>query len=197
MNRLRVTRAVILILLIPGCARRGAAAQDTDIFFAAATDTYVLVAQDTRFDPRLQLDQSLRLGIGIAGRLFSLAGGFGVERAEATGASVGYSYPGWSARSIWLATGLTSASGVGIEVGARGLLAGFDSTFLVVFFPVVVVSPTIRLPLGGSTDLNLGIPLGWQMRSDLAVTVGRNAVVGGVPFFGISMEIIRKWPRLR
>lgn len=128
--------------------------------------------------------------------MIRFSGGLALDKARATSPAGGYGYPGWSARVAWVGVALAPESRfAGVDLTARLVLAGFDSTFLITFFPALQVTPFVRIPLIGSTRAELGVSLGWQFRQDLRLTT-RNAQLPGIPYGGINVVVSLPAPRL-
>ena len=164
----------------------------------AGSDSAALLAQDTRFDPRLHLRSAVRLGIG-AGFTWGgeFATGVALVRASPTSADPGYGYAGWTGRAFWVRMGYfrPSRARFGVSLAASGVLAGFDSTYLITFFPVVEVSPALLITLPRDATATISIPIGWDLRRDLGLAVGDAFVLPGALFAGISTEIRLAAPR--
>jgi len=158
----------------------------------AGSDTAALLAQDTRFDPRLQLQSALRLGIGIHSPSgIEFAGGIGVTRASPTSPAIGYRYPGWTGRTAWARVGYIrpGRSPIGIMLTAYGVLAGYDATYLLSFFPTLELSPAVHFQLAGKTVASIGLPIGWEIRRDLGIRIGETLVLPGAFYVGLSAEV--------
>ena len=158
----------------------------------AGSDTAALLAQDTRFDPRLQLQSAVRLGIGVHSPSgIELAGGIGVTRASPTSPAIGYSYPGWTGRTAWARVGYIrpGRSPIGILLTAYGVLAGYDATYLLSFFPTLELAPMVHVQLAGRAVASIGLPIGWEIRRDLGIRIGETFVLPGAFYVGLSVEV--------
>ncbi len=158
----------------------------------AGSDNAALLAQDTRFDPRLQLQSSLQFGVGVhfvSG--FEFAGGIGVVRAIPTSPAVGYSYAGWTGRTTWSRIGYVrpGRSPLGVQFSAYGVLAGYDATYLLSFFPILELAPTLQIPLTRGAVVSVELPIGWEIRRDLGLKIGEAFVLPGAIYLGLSAEL--------
>ncbi len=193
MNRLSITRVLLTVLLLVPYARSAhSATASAELMIIAGSDNAALLVQDTRFDPRLQLQSSLQLGVGmhsIGG--FEFAGGVGVSRATPTSPAIGYSYAGWTGRTVWTRIGYfrSDRSPMGVRLTVHGVLAGYDATYLLSFFPILEFTPTIRFPLTGSAVGTVGLPIAWEIRRDLGLRVGDSFVLPGAVYVGLSTEV--------
>ncbi len=210
MKRLRIVLVVLIVSLVSLRAEAatptaGAAAADgaftadalaaagrakparAGLMLVAGAGHAALLAQDTRFEPRLQLHSSLSGGLGTQlGRLFSVATGLAVEYALASSAAGGYVYPAWTGRTLWLRADLLPGVGMmGARLKVSGVLASYESTFLIFFFPSVSMGPVFRLPLSASAWISADAHVRYQIREDLSIA-GTN--VPGALLFGVSIE---------
>lgn len=169
----------------------------------AGSDNSALLVQDTRFDPRLQLQSSVRFGGGTRFRNgLRIAAGFGLTRTLPSSAVVGYVYPGWIGREAWLMIGYADDGWVadsfgprnaaperdmafGVELDLAGVLAGYDATYLLSFFPTIGLTPIIVIALGPRTTAACGLAVEWQIRRDLALA---NSLPGALSL-GITVEL--------
>ena len=193
---MRVLLTVLFAVTYAATACTGTAHADTasaELLMVAGSDHDALLAQDTRFDARLQLQSSLQFGVGARWKSgVELAGGISVANAVPTSAAPGYSYAGWTGRSAWARIGLVGPGGLpegmlrGIRATVYGVFAGYDATYLLSFFPVVEIAPTLHIPLAGNITASIGLPLGWQIRRDLGIAVGETFEMTGTPYIGFS-----------
>ncbi|MCK4514026.1 MAG: hypothetical protein KAU31_02150 [Spirochaetaceae bacterium] len=193
MNRLSITRVLLTFLLVvPHAQSAYAETASAELMIIAGSDNVALLAQDTRFDPRLQLQSSLQFGVGahsVSG--FELAGGIGIARAIPTSPAVGYSYAGWTGRTAWTRIGYVrpDRSPMGVQLTAYGVLAGYDATYLLSFFPILEFAPTLQVPLTGGAVVSIGLPIGWEIRHDLGLQIGEVFVLPGAIYMGLSTGI--------
>ena len=193
MNRLSITRVLLTVLLVMPCAGIASAeAASAELMIIAGSNNAVLLAQDTPFDPRLQLQSSLQFGIGARSASgVELAGGVGLTHATPTSAAVGYAYPGWTGRTAWTRIGYVrpERSPVGVQFTVSGVLAGYDATYLLSFFPILELTPTVQVPLIGNAVASIGLPIGWEIRRDLGLQMGGAFVLPGATYVGLSTEV--------
>ncbi len=163
-----------------------------ELMIIAGSDNAALLAQDTRFDPRLQLQSSLQFGVGVhSASGIEFAGGIGVARATPTSLAVGDSYAGWTGRTAWTRIGYVrpDRSPMGVQLTAYGVLAGYDATYLLSFFPVLEFAPTLQVPLTGGAAVSIGLPFGWEIRRDLGLQIGEAFVLPGAIYGGLSAAL--------
>jgi hypothetical protein len=203
MNRVSILRVLLTVLFavtFAAAACPETANADTasaELLIVAGSDQAALVAQDTRFDARLQLQSSLIVGAGARWQNgVELVGGVSVTHGVPTSVALGYSYAGWTGRTVWARIGLAGQGRLpegflrGIRFTAFGVLAGYDSTYLLSFFPVLEISPTLSLPLTRNLAASIELPLGWQIRRDLSVQLGETFEMTGTPYMGFSTLIV-------
>ena len=193
MNRLSITRVLLTVLLVMPCAGIASAeGASAELMIIAGSNNAALLAQDTPFNPRLQLQSSVQFGIGAhSASGVEFAGGIGLKHATPTSAAVGYTYPGWTGRTAWTRIGYVrpDRSPLGVQFTVFGVLAGYDATYLLSFFPIVEVAPTVQIPLIGSAVASIGLPIGWEIRRDLGLRVGEAFVLPGAIYVGFSAEL--------
>lgn len=154
-----------------------------DIAVTVGNRQAALVIQDTRFDPAVQLMSELTLGVGLrsgrapAGTAYPgpaafLAGGVAVGLVSQSRALSGYVYRGLATRSIWLSGAWASRSGVGIELTARAVLASYQLTSLLSFYPEVEIAPTFATARGERYAIEWSAPIFTQFRRDLTYAIG-------------------------
>jgi hypothetical protein len=192
MKRLRIA---IVLLAIPIAASHAEPAQ-AGLLAVTGTSQAALLAQNTPFEPRLQLHTALRAGVGTTlGPAFRFAAGFGLERAVSTRLVDGYSYTGWTGRTLWMRLGYEPPDGsLGVEATAHGVLVGFDDSYLLLFFPAVDVGPYYRVALFSRTSLKITLRIGYEFRQDLVLTLG-SITLPGTPYAGVAVEAERFIPR--
>lgn len=193
MNRLSITRVLLTFLLVvPHAQSAYAETASAELMIIAGSDHVALLAQDTRFDPRLQLQSSLQFGVGVHSVSgFEFAGGVGLTRATPTSAVIGYTYAGWTGRTAWTRIGYVcpDRSPMGVQLTAYGVLAGYDATYLLSFFPILEFAPTVQVPLTRGAVASIGLPFGWEIRRDLGLRIGEAFVLPGAIYLGLSAEL--------
>lgn len=194
MKRLSIA---IVVLAIPLAVTHAGPAVDAatdavrvELLAVAGAGQAALLAQNTPFDPRLQLHSSLRAGVGLTlGRHVAFLTGVGVERANPSSLEAGYAYPAWTGRTLWARVELrTPASPFGGRLTLAGTLAGYDSTYLVFFFPSLEAGPVLMVPLKDGLRITVELRLGYQIRQDLAIAVGQ-VLIPGAFHAGIGTEL--------
>lgn len=177
---------------MPCAGIASAEAASAELMIIAGSNTAALLAQDTPFNPRLQLQSSVQFGIGAHSPSgIELAGGIGLMRATPTSAAVGYTYPGWTGRTAWTRIGYAppERSPLGVQFTVFGVLAGYDATYLLSFFPILELAPTVQIPLIGGAVASIGLPIGWEIRRDLGLQVGGIFVLPGAMYAGFSADV--------
>jgi hypothetical protein len=205
MNRVRIMRVLLTVLFAvtyAATACTGTAHADTasaELLLVAGSDHAALLAQDTRFDARLQLQSALQFGAGARWENgVELAAGIGVTHARPTSVAPGYGYAGWTGRAVWARIGFVGRGRLpqgflrGVRFTAYGVLAGYDATYLLTFFPVVEIAPTVLIPLVGNIAASIELPLGWQLRRDLGIRIGDSFEIGGTPYAGLSALLVMR-----
>lgn len=147
-----------------------------------------LVVQDTRFDPAVQLVSDVAIGLAWDWWLPSRPGVFTVEPSLGVGrigrsrTLDGYFYRGVAVRSLGLelqlagwpgvGRGSRAANVVGARLTGRAVLASYELTSLLFFYPELELALTLRTRLGERVRIDWAMPLFYQFRRDLAYAFG-------------------------
>ena len=193
MGRLRMVFLVLMVSLMSVHAETEGAASEAAItprglMIVAGTGHSALLAQDTRFEPRLQLQSTVRAGVAIpVGRETLVAAGFAFEHANASSAEGGIIYSAWTGRSLWTRLEyVPQDTPAALRFSLSGTLMSYDSSFLLSFFPALRLGPLLRLPLSRHAAAVFWTHLEYQRRQDLVVA---NRSLPGTFALGASCEI--------
>ena len=147
-----------------------------------------LVVQDTRFDPAVQLVSDVALGVAWEWRFPRRPGVFtaqptvGIGRIGRSTAFSGYYYRAVALRSLGLdlhlvgsptvGRGSPRANVVGARLGGHAVLASYEMTSLLFFYPELELAITMRSRLSDRVRVDWALPVFYQFRQDLAYAVG-------------------------
>lgn len=151
----------------------GSASADVGLHVSA--HQAVLLAQDIRFEPALQLAAGVGIGTTLTvGEWVELGSTLTAEKLNPSPVGAGYQYRGLTARQLWAEVTIkrNAVPGVGVRMRAGGSLGSYDSTFLLFFYPEIELGPVLMLPISqGEHPPRVGVEwylaVGYRFRQDL------------------------------
>lgn len=157
--------AIVLITVVAAWA-------PADIAVTVSTSQAALVVQDTRFNPAVQLASDLTAGFGTIIQIgesarAGIGAGIGLGAVRQSEVNGGVVYRGMATRHLSLESWFSLASGMGVRLAGKAVLASYELTTLLFFYPEISLAPQFTLPIGPRSAVTWSLPISYQFRQDL------------------------------